>query len=244
MTAYFRGLGGKTAGMLWEHVAPYGWLLTFTCLLAYFIFNNLIRPKLKAIWESKELIERKKFDENVHARIATRLEIAREAQQRRHDAVAEEAKRAAEEAARKKLELMEKDLRNKSVLETTLISRDLNMKKKMADKRQSPGEFIDAHISAKPVVVFSKTWCSYCRKAKAALATLRLRKEQYEYIELDERTDLPVDAIQDEFQKRYGSRSVPKVFIGGEFIGGGDDIARLLHEGELESLVEAVLKSQ
>ncbi|PIO76696.1 Glutaredoxin [Teladorsagia circumcincta] len=126
------------------------------------------------------------------------------------------------------------------------MSRDLNLKKKVTkvDKPQSPGEIIDAYISSKPVVVFSKTWCPFCRKAKAALATLRLRREQFEYIELDERSDLPMDAIQDEFQKRYGSRSVPKVFIGGQFIGGGDDTARLLHSGELERLVQAALKSQ
>ncbi|PIO76695.1 hypothetical protein TELCIR_01211 [Teladorsagia circumcincta] len=92
---------------LWEHLAPYGWLLTFTCVLAYFIYNNVIKPKLKSIWESKELIEKKKFDEDVHARVAARLEAARQAQQRHHDEVAEEAKRAAEEAARKKLEQIE-----------------------------------------------------------------------------------------------------------------------------------------
>ncbi|KAK5976772.1 hypothetical protein GCK32_020273 [Trichostrongylus colubriformis] len=93
--------------VLWEHVAPYGWLLTFTGLLAYFIYNNLIKPKLESIRESQRLIEKKKFDEDVHARIAAKLEAARQAQQRHHDAVAEEAKRAAEEAARKKLEQVE-----------------------------------------------------------------------------------------------------------------------------------------
>ncbi|KAK6019789.1 Glutaredoxin [Ostertagia ostertagi] len=248
-TSYSRPLFHVTFTMiavLWEHLAPYGWLLTFSCVLAYFIYNNVIKPKLKSIWESKELIEKKKFDEDVHARVAARLEAAREAQQRHHDAVAEEVKRSAEEAARKKLELIEEELRKRNVLETTLISRDLNLKKKVTkvDQPQSPDEIIDAYISSKPVVVFSKTWCPFCRKAKAALATLRLRKEQFEYIELDERPDLPMDAIQDEFQKRYGSRSVPKVFIGGQFIGGGDDTARLLHTGELERLVQAALNSQ
>ncbi|KHJ86435.1 hypothetical protein OESDEN_13821, partial [Oesophagostomum dentatum] len=84
----------------------------------------------------------------------------------------------------------------------------------------------------------------FFRKAKAALATFRLNPRHFEYIELDERTDLPGDKMQDEFERRYGTRSVPKVFIGGELIGGGDDVVRLLHEGVLEVLVNSALGIQ
>ncbi|EYB83490.1 hypothetical protein Y032_0334g2833 [Ancylostoma ceylanicum] len=130
----------------------------------------------------------------------------------------------------------------KSVLEATLLTHDLNAhKKKASDATRSPSELIDAFISSKPIVVFSKTWCQFCRKAKAALATYRLNQRYYEYIELDERTDLPGDDILDELEKRYGSKSVPKVFIGGEFIGGADDVIQLLHDGKLEELIDNAL---
>ncbi|KIH47237.1 hypothetical protein ANCDUO_22706 [Ancylostoma duodenale] len=79
------------------------------------------------------------------------------------------------------------------------------------------------------------------KKAKAALATYRLNQRYYEYIELDERTDLPGDEIIDELGRRYGSKSVPKVFIGGEFIGGADDIIQLLRDGKLEELIDGAL---
>ena len=49
-----------------------------------------------------------------------------------------------------------------------------------------------------------------------------------------------MDAIQDEMGKVTGARSVPRVFIGGKFIGGGDDVARLAKSGELQALVKSV----
>ena len=48
-----------------------------------------------------------------------------------------------------------------------------------------------------------------------------------------------MDAIQDELMKITGARSVPRVFIGGKFIGGGDDTARMANNGELEKLLKA-----
>ncbi|KAG1665210.1 hypothetical protein FOA52_002612 [Chlamydomonas sp. UWO 241] len=91
-------------------------------------------------------------------------------------------------------------------------------------------------IAAHKVVMFSKSYCPYCNKAKAALATV-MKAANYFVIELDKRND--GDEIQDELLKVTGGRSVPRVFIGGEFIGGGDDTARLAGTGELKALIEA-----
>lgn len=43
---------------------------------------------------------------------------------------------------------------------------------------------------------------------------------------------------QDYMQQLTGARSVPRVFIQGKFIGGGDDTARLASTGELKTLLE------
>ncbi|KAJ9510362.1 hypothetical protein QJQ45_015823 [Haematococcus lacustris] len=86
------------------------------------------------------------------------------------------------------------------------------------------------------VVVFSKTYCPYCIKAKKALSTY-LKPQQYEVVELDGRPDM--DAIQDALKELTGGRSVPRVFVGGEFIGGGDDTAAKASNGELEKLLVA-----
>ncbi|CAB1098756.1 unnamed protein product [Ectocarpus sp. CCAP 1310/34] len=85
------------------------------------------------------------------------------------------------------------------------------------------------------VVVYSKSYCPFCAKAKKALNDVGAK---YELIELDQ-----VDngsAIQDALQSITGQRSVPNVFIGGTSIGGGDDTVRLQKSGELLTKVTAV----
>lgn len=54
-------------------------------------------------------------------------------------------------------------------------------------------------------------------------------------LQLDERSD--GDAIQDVLLEITGGRSVPRVFIKGKFIGGGDDTAELARNGGLAKLL-------
>lgn len=65
-------------------------------------------------------------------------------------------------------------------------------------------EFVKVQVSSNKVVVFSKTYCPYCKKAKAALQGAGLG--EYTVIELDERDD--GDALQDVLLKITGARSV------------------------------------
>lgn len=53
--------------------------------------------------------------------------------------------------------------------------------------------------------------------------------------ELEKRDDC--DEIQDVLGQLTGARSVPRVFINGEFIGGGTDVKKLYESGELSKLV-------
>jgi glutaredoxin 3 len=55
-------------------------------------------------------------------------------------------------------------------------------------------------------------------------------------VELDERDD--GNAIQDYLGQLTGGRSVPRVFVGGKFIGGGDDTVALHNKGELKKKLE------
>ena len=47
------------------------------------------------------------------------------------------------------------------------------------------------------------------------------------------------DDIQDALAQLTGGRSVPRVFVGGAFIGGGDDTAAKARSGELAKLLTA-----
>lgn len=95
-------------------------------------------------------------------------------------------------------------------------------------------EEVKLKVSSNKVVVYSKTYCPYCAKAKSALANAGLK--DYVLIELDEMDDGA--EFQDALKKITGASSVPRVFIGGKFVGGGDDIKRLQDTGKLKPMLE------
>jgi len=97
--------------------------------------------------------------------------------------------------------------------------------------------FVDNVISSKPVVVFSKTYCPYCTKAKTALNHNSVNPAKIEILEIEKRPDC--SEIQTYLKELTGASSVPRVFIGGKFIGGGDDTERLDRNGELKGLLQA-----
>ncbi|CAF2999011.1 unnamed protein product [Rotaria socialis] len=85
-------------------------------------------------------------------------------------------------------------------------------------------------IKENKVMVFSKIHCPYCVKAKKILGKYKLK--DYKVIELDKIKD--DDEYMDVLGRMTGEDTVPRVFIGGECIGGGDDTERLERKGELE----------
>ena len=48
------------------------------------------------------------------------------------------------------------------------------------------------------------------------------------------------DSIQDELRKVTGGRTVPRVFIGGRFVGGGTDVQSLQKSGQLTTMLKEV----
>jgi len=102
----------------------------------------------------------------------------------------------------------------------------------------TPEDFVESTLKSKKVVVFSKSYCPYCIKGQQALAKFNLSADKYVVIELDLEKADEMDAIQDYLQKKTGARSVPRVFVDGKFIGGGDDTVRLEKNGELKKLLE------
>ncbi|PRW59393.1 CPYC type [Chlorella sorokiniana] len=95
-------------------------------------------------------------------------------------------------------------------------------------------QLVDSAISGNKVVIFSKTYCPYCVKGKRALEKF-LPKSKITVVELDGRGD--GSAIQDYLMELTGGRSVPRVFIDGQFIGGGDDTDALARNGKLEIML-------
>ncbi|KIM64140.1 hypothetical protein SCLCIDRAFT_1213550 [Scleroderma citrinum Foug A] len=92
-------------------------------------------------------------------------------------------------------------------------------------------EFVESTIKDNKIVVFSKTWCSYSRAAKAYFAD-NFPDEKVRAVELDDRPD-----IQNYLHtERTKLRTVPQVFINGYFIGGCDDL-RAKPKDEVRGLI-------
>ncbi|XP_052860831.1 uncharacterized protein LOC128267917 [Anopheles cruzii] len=93
-------------------------------------------------------------------------------------------------------------------------------------------EFVRAAIAKDKVVIFSKTYCPYCTMAKEPFKKL---KQEYACYELDERND--GDEVQAVLGELTGAKTVPRVFISGNFVGGGTDIKKMYDDGRLEKLL-------
>lgn len=60
--------------------------------------------------------------------------------------------------------------------------------------------------------------------------------QKFTAIEIENRSDC--DEIQSVLGEMTGARSVPRVFIKGNFVGGGTDVKKLASTGELKKLIE------
>lgn len=81
----------------------------------------------------------------------------------------------------------------------------------------------------KKVVIYSKSYCGYCKSAKKLLEQKGI---SYNEIEVD------TSEIKEAMVKRAGgAQTVPQIFINDQHIGGFDDLEKLDQSGELDKLL-------
>lgn len=97
-------------------------------------------------------------------------------------------------------------------------------------------KLVDDLIAKNRIAVFSKTWCPYCKRAKALLAD-NYGDVPAEVLEIDKLGDEKCSEIQDYLKEKTGQRSVPNIFIDQKHIGGSDNLAELQSNGELQGLI-------
>ena len=78
----------------------------------------------------------------------------------------------------------------------------------------------------KPVTIYTTSYCPHCARAKRLL-----QNKNIPFTEIDVTND---PKNREEIEKRTGWMTVPMIFIGGEFIGGADDLFSLDREGKLQ----------
>jgi len=84
------------------------------------------------------------------------------------------------------------------------------------------------------VVIWSKTYCGYCRATKQLFDSLT--NIQVATHELDTMSN--GDEIQNLLAKMTGQRSVPNVFVKGQHIGGNDDTQAAHRNGTLAEMLK------
>lgn len=91
--------------------------------------------------------------------------------------------------------------------------------------------FVNSKIQPGKVVVFIKPTCPYCRKTQEILSQLPFKEGLLEFVDITATSN--TNEIQDYLQQLTGARTVPRVFIGKDCIGGCSDLVSLHQNGEL-----------
>ena len=97
---------------------------------------------------------------------------------------------------------------------------------------------IKSIVGKHPVVVFSKQWCPYCKKALEALSRAGLPEGSETLLVIDLTKRSNTIEIQSTLQQMTGRRTVPNVFVGGISIGGGDETHSLQQDGKLVHMLK------
>ncbi|KAJ7723296.1 glutaredoxin [Mycena maculata] len=97
-------------------------------------------------------------------------------------------------------------------------------------------ELVETAINENKIIIFSKSTCPYCRRAKALFAT-EYPDETAVVVELNQRED-GYD-IQNYLAIKTGQGTVPHIFINKQHIGGNDDAQAAFKRGDLTRLVKA-----
>jgi len=83
---------------------------------------------------------------------------------------------------------------------------------------------------AKKVIVYSKDYCPYCKRAKALLTQ---KGVNFTNIEIGNNAKLTQEMVE----KADGRRTVPQIFIDNIHIGGSDDLFALERAGLLDDML-------
>ncbi len=80
------------------------------------------------------------------------------------------------------------------------------------------------------VLIYSKTYCPFCDRAKALF---KAKNISYEEVMVDDKPEVYAD-----LKRQTGMMTVPQIFINDELIGGYTDLADLDKKGGLDPLLK------
>ena len=84
------------------------------------------------------------------------------------------------------------------------------------------------------IEIYTRPGCGYCGAAKSLLA-----RKKADFTEFDVAVD--PNRRQEMVQRSHGGSTFPQIFIGGQHIGGCDDLYALDREGKLDGMLAGAI---
>ena len=84
-------------------------------------------------------------------------------------------------------------------------------------------------MTAPAIEMYTTAWCPYCERARQLL---QHKGAAFVEINIEEHPERRAEMVQ-----RSGRRTVPQIFIGGQHVGGSDDLHALDNAGGLDTLL-------
>lgn len=91
---------------------------------------------------------------------------------------------------------------------------------------------LNMYINSNDIIMFSKTACPYCIKAKQLLTNYPVKLRIYELDTMYNRQQ-----IMDDLSFRTDRTTVPNIFIFGQYIGGYTELKNLYDTGKLQKIL-------
>ncbi|KAM4809516.1 glutaredoxin-1 [Rhinophrynus dorsalis] len=98
--------------------------------------------------------------------------------------------------------------------------------------------FVESKVKASKVTMFEKPTCPFCVRAKSILQKYKFKEGHLEIVNISNLDFM--SSLQDYFLQKTGERTVPRIYIGENCIGGCSDLVPLDNSGQLEKMLQSI----
>ncbi len=92
--------------------------------------------------------------------------------------------------------------------------------------------------SAQPVVLFALEWCEFCWSVRKMFAKYEIPYRSIDLDSVEYQQDNKGGKIRSALHEQINSKTIPQIFIGGQYIGGATDLFDASKDGSLQKLLE------
>jgi cysteine synthase A len=89
-----------------------------------------------------------------------------------------------------------------------------------------------------PVVMFSHEWCEFCWSVRKMFAKYEIPYRSIDLDSVEYQQDNKGGKIRAALRERTTSKTIPQIFIGGQYIGGATELFDAARDGSMQKLLE------